>query len=420
MLIEFALENFRSFRGQQRLSLVAGHAKEMRAENTFQSLARGTPPLLRSCAVYGANAAGKSNLLRGLQQMQSLVLRSANLQQGMPLPHTPFAFAADSRAAPTEFEVLFVEEGVRYQFGFSFDAERIHAEWLLAFPLGQTQRLYERRFDAAQQSYDWHFSSGFKGNKKVWQETTRDNALFLSTAVQLNSERLLPVFRWFQQRLVVITDNVAMNQNLTLTRLDNPADRQKLMNLLRCADLGIVDVQVRRDIVAGMPLAEPAAALGGAMPKPSIEVLSISSLHQSSDDQSMVALPLTEESHGTQRLFNTAGAWLNVLEKGEVLLYDEIDTSLHPLMVRFLVKQFHSAETNPENAQLVFTTHDVSMLEDRELLRRDQVWFADKNDKGESSVYPLTDFSPRKEESIGKRYLRGSYGAIPLLRSPGR
>ena len=133
----------------------------------------------------------------------------------------------------------------------------------------------------------------------------------------------------------------------------------------------------------------------------------------------MVALPLTDDSHGTQRLFSTAGAWLNVLEKGEVLLYDEIDTALHPLMVHSLVKQFHSAETNPENAQLLFTTHDVSMLEDRELLRRDQVWFAEKNDKGESSVYSLTDFSPRKQESIGKRYLRGSYGAIPLLRSPG-
>lgn len=421
MLIEFALKNFRSFRGEQRLSLVAGPGKEMRAENSFHSTARGTPDLLRSTAVYGANAAGKSNLLRGLQQMQSIVLTSATgSQQGEVLPYTPFAFSADSRTASSEFEVLFVEEGVRYQYGFSFDAERIHAEWLLAFPLGQAQRVYERRYDEVGKRYDWHFSSGFKGNKKIWQETTRDNALFLSTAVQLNSERLLPVFRWFQRRLVVITGNVAMNQHLTLKQLEDPVGRQKVMNLLRCADLGIVDVEVRRDSVLGAPPPEVARAIGGPLPMAKLEVLSISSLHRAADDQSMVALPIGEESQGTQHLFSSAGAWLNVLEKGEVLLYDEIDTSLHPLMVRFLVKQFHTQATNPDNAQLVFTTHDVTMLDDRELFRRDQVWFAEKNEKGESSIYPLTDFSPRQPEAIGKRYLRGSYGAIPLLRTLGR
>ncbi len=420
MLIEFSLKNFRSFRGEQRLSLVAGPGKEMRAENTFRSTARGTPDLLRSAAVYGANAAGKSNLLRGLQQMQTIVLKSAaGSQQGGALPHTPFAFAAESRTAPSEFEVLFVADGVRYQFGFSFDAERVHAEWLLAFPLGQPQRVYERRYDEAGKRYDWHFSSGFKGNKKIWQETTRDNALFLSNAVQLNSERLLPVFHWFQRRLVVITGSVSMNQHLTLKQLEDPVGRQKVMKLLRCADLGIVDVQVRKDAVAGAPPPELAAAIGGQLPKAMLEVLSVSSLHRAADDQSMVSLPISEESHGTQRLFNSAGAWLNVLENGEVLLYDEIDTSLHPLMVRFLVKQFHSEVMNPENAQLVFTTHDATMLDDRELFRRDQVWFAEKNEQGESSVYPLTDFSPRHPEAIGKRYLRGSYGAIPLLRTLG-
>ena len=127
-----------------------------------------------------------------------------------------------------------------------------------------------------------------------------------------------------------------------------------------------------------------------------------------------MSLDYGEESKGTRILIDSAGAWLNVLNNGEVILYDELDTSLHPLMTRFLIRLFHSRTTNPNNAQLIFTTHDTSLL-DGDLFRRDQVWFVEKDEKSASHVYPLSDFSPRKDEALERGYLKGRYGALPFI-----
>jgi len=143
-------------------------------------------------------------------------------------------------------------------------------------------------------------------------------------------------------------------------------------------------------------------------------VARVTSIHKAIDGGEPVPLDIGEESSGTQILFQSAGAWLNVLKNGEVLLYDELDTSLHPLMTRFLIRLFHGANTNPKNAQLVFTTHDTSLL-DADIFRRDQVWFIEKDKKSASKLYPLSDFSPRKDEALERGYLRGRYGALPFI-----
>jgi uncharacterized protein len=146
---------------------------------------------------------------------------------------------------------------------------------------------------------------------------------------------------------------------------------------------------------------------------PSMVKVTLSHLTDNPDEPA--ALDFNEESHGTQTLFKTAGAWLNVMSNGEVLLVDEVDTSLHPLLVRFLIERFHSSKINPRNAQLIFTTHNTSLLDQEELFRRDQIWFIEKERDGSSRLYPLTDFKPRNDESLERWYMRGRYGALPIL-----
>jgi len=416
MLIEFRVTNFRSIREAQTLSLVASPGKELSDENTFDSGLSGFPRLLRSAVVYGANAAGKTNLLKGLQTMQTLVLSSAVLSSpSARIPHTPFRLTETSKDRPSEFEVVFADNGVRYEYGFTTDAERFHSEWLIAYPHGRPQHWFEREYSADKKIYEWRFSSKLKGNSRVWRDATRDNALFLSTAIQLNSEQLQPVFAWFQKKLVVIASWAGqMNAGLTYKMLENASGKESLLSFMRAADLGIADLALQRE-----PLIPGKAIVGNVVfenlvPGQVPNVLRVSSFHRSVETGDPVAFELSEESHGTQKLFDAAGAWLNVLNNGEVLVVDELDTSMHPLMTRFIVELFHRQSSNPKNAQLVFTTHDTSLL-DSEVFRRDQVWFVEKDKESASHFYPLSDFSPRKGEALERGYLKGRYGALPFL-----
>lgn len=417
MLIEFRAANFRSLNEAQTLSLVAGSASELVAENTIESGLPGFPKLLRSAVIYGANAAGKTNLLRALQFMQRLVLTSATASQpGSRIAHTPFRLSEATKNKPGEFEVVFVDGGVRYEYGFAVDAERIHEEWLIAYPHGRPQNWFERTYNADQKEYEWHFSTKLKGSPRVWRDATRENALFLSTAIQLNSEQLRPIFEWFQKKLVMIFGNEPgesqLNPTLTYKLLEQPDGKQKLLQFVHAADLGIDDLSVQR-----IPMT-PAMVIEGNLARepqpPGPTVVRVTSFHKAVDSGTSVPLDYGEESKGTRILIDSAGAWLNVLKNGEVILYDELDTSLHPLMTRFLIRLFHGQTTNPNNAQLIFTTHDTSLL-DPDLFRRDQVWFVEKDEKSASRVYPLSDFSPRKDEALERGYLKGRYGALPFI-----
>jgi uncharacterized protein len=411
MLIEFKVTNFRSIRDTQSISLVAGTAKERREENTFDSGIPGFSKLVRSAVIYGANAAGKTNLLLALQFMQSVIVSSASLQDGMRISYMPFRLAENAASNPSSFEIALIDGGVRYEYGFSMDADRVHEEWLIAYPQGRPQKWFERNYDTKTRQYVWYLSTKLKGNARVWRDATRDNALFLSVATQLNSDQLRPIFTWFQKKLVIVGVGPSFfNQGLTFKLFDDENGKQKLLRFIHAADFGIADMSISKEPMA---LANPSPAI-----TPSADnipaIIRVTSIHKSIDTGKPISFDLGEESNGTQILFKSAGAWLNVLENGEVLFVDELDTSLHPHMTRFLVKLFHDHATNKHNAQLVFTTHDTSLL-DPDLFRRDQVWFVEKDEKSASCVYPLTDFSPRKDEALERGYLRGRYGALPFI-----
>ena len=417
MLIEFSVTNYRSFLPTQSLTLTANTATELQEENSFVSPVSNLPRLLRSAVVYGPNAAGKSNLIQAIAFMKKFVLSSAKeSQEGETIDATPFLFNRQSSRGPSEFEVLFIQDGIRYQYGFAVNSERVTGEWLFAYPESRAQKWFERNYDSETQKDIWYFGPKFTGLRKVWQEATRSNALFLSTAIQLNNEQLKPVFNWFDRKLRVITQGENISPGFSTDECEKEEKKTKILKFVNAADPSIADIFLEKkefpmeDLPADMPQSikeEIAKDLKGK------RLTEMFFKHPSSDTGEDVLLDFDEESAGTRKLFALAGPWLDVLENGFVLFVDELDTSLHPLLVRFLLNLLHNLEANQHNAQLVFTTHDTTVL-DQSLMRRDQVWFVEKDAENATCLYPLSDYKPRKGEALQKGYLYGRYGALPF------
>jgi AAA15 family ATPase/GTPase len=423
MLLEFSVANFRSIKDRQTLSLLASNASELRSTHVYDP-GEKLPPVVRSAVVYGANAAGKSNLLLAIQFAQAIVLGSASQSQaGQRIGVVPFAFQQGGIEKPTEFEFMFAEAGVRYHYGFALTQERVVREWLVAYPKGKPQRWFEREFDADKGNYSWTLGTNFRGDKSqrnTWRELTRENALFLSTAVQLNNEQLHPVFGWFQNKLGIVTMQNNMNVALSLELLNDPQKRDQLNQFIRAADVGIESLELRQEqplpgTIININIGGP-QILPGAVPSAQLPKFGRVIAHHKHTDSDLVAqLDLfADESEGTRKIFQYAGGWIKALQDGVTLLVDELDRSLHPLMTRFLVELFHDPKRNAQGAQLVFTTHDTTLL-DTSLFRRDQIWFVEKDKESATRLYPLLEYSPRKDEALERGYLKGRYGAIPFL-----
>ncbi len=418
MLIEFSVANYRSLRDRQTFSLTAAKGDELSKTNTFKAEAANEFTLLRSAVIYGPNAGGKSNFLQALQTMQKIVLKSSrSMQRGDRLPVVPYRLSRDSRSAPSEFEVTFIVDQIRYQYGFTASEERIHEEWLLAYPRGRAQRWFGRIWNAKQQTYDWELGNNLTGEKQLWQKSTRDNALYLSSAVQLNSQQLQPIYDWFNQTLH--TANMGGWSMGFTASLCEKEEKNRVMEFLHAADVDIDDIHIEEKpfdsntLPIDMPEHVKNTLVNDLRDK---KILDIKTVHTDSEGQ-RVNFDIDEESDGTQKLFAFAGPWIDSLANGYVLFIDELHDNLHPRLVKFLVELFHSTETNPKNAQLVFTTHETSIL-NQEVFRRDQIWFCEKDEQKATRLYPLTDFSPRKgRENLELAYLSGRYGALPYVKS---
>lgn len=419
MLIEMSVANFRSLQEKQTFSLVKGAGKELQDSNTFPLPGAKDTALLRSAAIYGPNASGKSNFLLALSTMQDIVVDSASsLQRGDALPVTPFRLDPHFSQLPSEFEVTFAVDGIRYQYGFAVTAERVHEEWLLAYPKNRAQHWFQRAWDGKTQKYEWELGSNLAGEKQLWQKSTRDNALFLSTAVQLNSEQLQPVFDWFKSELrMTNVEGWSPSFSASLCQKDEKA---QVVEFLRAADLNIDDVLVEprpfdfNTLPDNMPQAMRDAIAESMKDE---KYLDIRTIHKDSKGNAVI-FDFDDESDGTQKLFSFAGPWIDALNNGYVLVIDELHDNLHPRLVQYLVELFHSDQTNPKNAQLVFTTHETSIL-NQEVFRRDQIWFCEKDKNQATTLYPLTDFSPRKgRENLELSYLSGRYGAMPYISAP--
>jgi AAA15 family ATPase/GTPase len=412
-LLTFQVTNHRSLRGEQELSFVASASgKEDPRLLHPEGLNEQVLPV---CAMYGANASGKSNVMEALAFMQQAVVLSQRLwepTEGVPID--PFALS-DEPSRRSTFVVDIVLGGVRYEYGFSADEQQIQEEWLYAWPVGRKQEWFSR------EGQQFTFNRSLHGENKAIETLTRSNSLFLSAAAQNNHEQLTPLFEWFATRLR-ISANTALPalrrhapwwKQVASEAAGNDAERLRtqIRVLLRAADLGIVDFRVNDEL----PTSDGEE---GSFPAHKVRRQRLSFAHRTGDRAAW--LDLEEESTGTQALVGLLPTLLPLLDRGGVLAIDELN-SLHPMLTLALVQIFQDPERNPRGAQLLFNTHDSSLLgnllADPAPLRRDQIWLIEKDNEGASHLYPLTDYTPRAAENLERGYLQGRYGAVPFLGS---
>lgn len=412
MLLEFRVKNFRSLRDECTLSLVASNDQTLVATNTIETGVKSLPSVVRTAAIYGANASGKSNIVRAMLLMRAVVLESASFQLGQTFAVQPFKLDSVSANQPTELEVTFLLNGVRYQYGFAFTPERITSEWLFVYRTAKAQRWLLREYDAQSGQDTYLFGSHLSGKRRIWQESTKQNSLYLSTAVQLNSEQLKEVFEWIANNLVIFLNGVTLSFDYTVSHIRNNANNN-VKEFLSEADISIdsIAIDCRKGYRQTFNMDLATGEFNNFLEEREMYMPTFRHMTQ----HGSAVFELVDESEGTQRLFAFAGPLFDIFRNGCVFVVDELDRSLHTLLVRQLVTMFQDPEINMHGAQLIFTTHDTTLL-DSNLLRRDQIWFTEKDSDQASRLFPLTEFTPRKNEAFERGYLSGRYGAVPILK----
>jgi len=422
MLIEFSIGNYRSFYTPMTLSMEAtklrANEKTLDEQNIFRS---GNIVLLRSAAIYGANASGKSNLINAITFMRNFVLHSAKDSQiGEPTGAERFRLNTAARQEPASFQIIFSLANRLYRYGFEMDDKIIQAEWL--YHTGQREtRLFMRQGD------QFELSGPFIKEGRGLEIRTRENALFLSVVAQFNGAIATAILKWFRGKLNVISGLEDIGyRNFTLQRFENDEIfRQRVLDFIRLADVGITDLTIETQPLAeaSMPdevrefirhLAKTKGDIEGEL-----SVKGIKTMHSVFDsDHNYIGQEIfdmaEQESEGTQKIFSLSGPLLDTLEQGKVLVIDEIEARLHPLLTLEFIRLFNSPQTNPHNAQLIFATHETGLLGEC-LLRRDQIWFTEKDRYGATDLYSLAELNVRNDASFDKHYINGRYGAIPFI-----
>ena len=421
VLLAFRAKNVRSFRDEIELSLLSTRLAEEDVVRSVTWREGGRPiGVLPVAGVFGANASGKSNVVKAMDDMRAHVLHS--FRTGSPtggIARHPFLLDQAAKREASRFEVDLVLEGVRLEYGFALDDDHVLEEWAYRYPHGKAVRLFHRWDNEVE------LGSAERVKGRAVLELLRPNALFLSTAASANHPVLLPIYAWFARNLrLAEASSRQFRQALTTQLLDDDARRGQVLALLRAADLGITGAKkyqldpVVKDRLqrAVRILAGQEGDLDSAEEGPAFDQLGVRLTHRGAAGD--IELDAQDESLGTLVWFGLVGPVIEALADGAVLLADELDASLHPALVAELIRLFQDPKSNPRRAQLVFNTHDATILGDStsdRLIGRDQVWFTEKRADGSTRLYPLSDLDPRKEEAIGRRYLAGRYGATPIL-----
>jgi hypothetical protein len=417
MLIEFTVENYRSFADPQTLSLAA--AKD--ASHPAHVVERGPLRLLKAASIYGPNASGKSNLVKAIRFMDRFVETSATrMNLGDPIAGVhPFRLEKEWRARPSSFQVRLLIDNTEYLYGFSATQERVHDEWLhVRREGGRVTRPFLRRLEPETGKTEWALRGELKEQAASVIGKTRDNGLFLSRAAEMNVEFVKELFLWFRRHLWCFDLSMPPVHLMlkTARRVNKDAEfLARVERLLHDADLGIDHIEVRE--VQGHLQKLLFTADEGKASKHPLRRWVVQTLHHIPGSPESVEFSLDQdESNGTQRFFALIGPILDVLDDGDLLVLDELDCSMHPLLTQKLVQLFHSPDANPKGAQLVFATHDSTLMTPS-LFRRDQIWLTEKNRKGATELFSLCEIEPgkrpRKHEAFEKNYLSGRYGGVP-------
>ena len=439
MLLRFGVTNHRSIRDYQELLLSA--SKRIKREGLTMPAPTLNEDVVPLAAIYGPNAAGKSNLIDALDEVRrAVVISHKGLDATDLIPRYPFRLDDKNRTSPTQFDCSFTlgecsddgskaEESEKvYEYGFEFTAKEFQREWLYQTVRKQrqsTQMLFERKTENGQVQVN--FGGELRGENKLIEKITRPNSLFLSAAAQNNHPQLTNIYRYFAERWRVILHEGAMNESAVTQRLLDYQHMEQLLLLIQQADVGITDIDVQEDQPDQLQLDFARKLVGVMSEHVGADVYTedmrqhvldkfrhpkrIRLAHSASGD-TMQAFEYNLESKGTRTLISLLIPALEALSTGSLLVVDQLDTSLHPDLARAFVSLFNRDSSNPYGAQLIFSTHDVTLLGSG-LIQQDEIWMTEKSHEGVSRFTPLTEFRLRSRDDIEKAYRAGRLGGVP-------
>ncbi|MGN1379248.1 MAG: ATP/GTP-binding protein [Bacilli bacterium] len=413
MLIEFSVKNFLSFKNKVTLSMEKGNGDE----NLDNIISINNIDLLKTAAIYGANASGKSNILKALTCAILMVRNSSLIPIGGKWTFIkPFLFDEVSKNKPSEFEFIFMANGVKYRYFFSADVNKVYDEVLDAYYSQKPTNIFTRT-----KTNNYEFNND-KNKLESLSTNNTENKLFLSTATTWNYDKTKDAYLWFTNAIETYDsfDNIADKDLIDYSKGEENL-KDFALKLLKEADILIKDITVdyeekEMDSTMVDMIVPPLARTSEKFKVKNVNIELEHEVIDDNDNKHTYKLNFTEESSGTRVLFAFAPFLKRAFEKTKVIVVDELERSMHPALVEFIVKLFNNKEINKANSQLIFTTHATNLL-NLEILRRDQIWFTEKNpENGVSDLYPLDSFSVRKDENIQKGYINGRYGAIPFIR----
>ena len=418
MLLQFSVSNYRSIKDTITFSMLSS----LKNENTFKIKKYN---LVNSAVIYGANASGKSNLLRAMAFMGRIVLNKTKVIQSTDtLPHDPFRLNSSTKDASSTFEIVFFIDEIKYRYGFEMDNTTVYAEWLYADEKGKEAKLFYRDIEDEEYVNPQKFKEGyiFFDNSKS-KIRVSSNQLFIWKCDQDGGEISKSILKWFSRFNLIDGLDHGGYISYTMKKMEDLTFKNEMISLVKTADIGIENITMEEEDVSldmiekmGLPIALKEELLkdGG------LKSVSINTYHKKFDENNneigneIFELD-DEESLGTRKFFKMSAPILNTLQDGKILIIDELDASLHPMLTKHLVKLFSNKDINTKNAQLIFATHDTNLLKPQ-IFKRDQIWFTEKDKYGSTTLYSILEIKGvRANDDFEKQYIEGKYGAVPYL-----
>ena len=415
MILEFTVGNYRSFYEPKTFSLHAQGIKEVQ-DSYLARYSRKKYSL--TSAIYGANSSGKTNLIRAVATMNACIVDSVLLNDGDKLYYDPFLLHEKSEQEPTLFEIVFVHNDIQYRYGFEYTQNKIEKEWLFTGGGKKEVALFVRNEEGI------GINNAIFNEGEVKIENVNENRLFLSLCAQLGGPISKSVMSWFQLDCNVVSgiNNENYRAFTKTTFLEGTEVSHNALQLFKKLQLGFNDLKARKK-EGEMQIPERLSPQ--ERERRILKSIIIESTHNVYGKSGIVcdarAFPFEErESDGTRKLFDMSGPIFDTLMRGSVLFVDELDAKMHPLISQQIIMLFNNPKHNPNKAQLIFTTHDTNLLSSH-LLRRDQIWFTEKDSQEQTDLYSMMDIQfsdgtkPRNDSNYEKNYIAGRYGAIPYI-----
>jgi len=419
LLLQFSVNNFKSIKDTVTMSMATSSKDE---GNSFKIRKY---ELLNSAIIYGANASGKSNFLKAMSFMGMLVLNKTKVMQSTDeLPHEPFKLNIETENSSSSFEIVFFINEIKYRYGFELDKSTVYAEWLYADEKGKESKLFYREKNEDDYVNQNKFKEGYSFyNNSKSEIKILENQLFIWKCDQDGGEISKSILNWFKQFNFIDGMDHESFINETMQEMKNKDFKNKIVELVKTADIGIEDITLEEEevpshIIEKLPFPEDIKQK--MLEEGGVTSISLNTYHKKFDENNNeidnVIFELDrEESKGTRKFFKMSAPILSTLRDGKILIIDELDASLHPMLTKHLINLFHDKNINTKSAQLIFATHDTNLLTSS-MFRRDQIWLTEKDKFGATDIYSLAQFkNVRKNDDFEKHYIQGKYGAIPYL-----